>query len=205
MKHSSDGKVADSSARETGGKLSNKGSSFYKTDATGSNGIRAGLSAGRRAGPTCGGVPPPSLPRAAAVLYPAALVSMGKGRTGTGSRQTAAPQALPRGSDGRLSFPFLPLPLVIHLVVGPIPGPRTYDPSRADTPTHPGPTHGQPVCRLLLAPSSCGTSVMRLVNEGPSPLQHREMCSRVRAVVSVKAEFQSPPAQGLLGGPPRSG
>lgn len=84
MKHSSDGKVADSSARETGGKLSNKGSLHStKQTPTGSNGIRAGPRRGRRAGPTGGGVPPLPLPESCSCAVPCVpLASMGKRENG---------------------------------------------------------------------------------------------------------------------------
>ena len=141
MKHSSDGKVADSSARETGGKLSNKGSLHStKQTPTGSNGIRAGPRRGRRAGshlrrrPTP--APPGELQLCCALRSPRFRGGRENGYWEPTDRGPAGPA---RGSDGPtlLSFPSLSH----SFGSGTRPGPRTHDPSRADTPTRPGPTH----------------------------------------------------------------
>ena len=141
VKHSSEGKVADSSARETGGKLSNKGS-LHSTKQTprGSNGIRAGPRRGRRAGshlrrrPTP--APPGELQLCCALRSPRFRGGRENGYWEPTDRGPAGPA---RGSDGPtlLSFPSLSH----SFGSGTRPGPRTHDPSRADTPTRPGPTH----------------------------------------------------------------
>ena len=88
VRRRSDGKVADSTARETGGKQQQAelpSTSFYKTDAHGSKGVRAGPR-----GPASGGVPPGERQLFCNLCSPAPRFHAlwGKGRPGTRSRQT---------------------------------------------------------------------------------------------------------------------
>ena len=92
VRRRSDGKVADSTARETGGKQQQAelpSASFYKTDAHGSNGVRAGPR-----GPASGGF-------VTCVPQPLASTPFGeKEDQALGADRARAAQVHPQSSDG---------------------------------------------------------------------------------------------------------